>query len=181
MSETTTLVITDIPEPKTGTGKKGKWTRYAFKDGNDEFFSTFQKSVFDPAYELQGKKAKVTYEVDGDFKNIVAIEPAEQSQNGASGEDEPDWDLIGLRKTRCVLWEAILPVGMQAGISAWTKAAQGEYDSAQLAGFVVRFGRTLRMIAEADIFLSDPVEDPDDWIPFLGPKAKKQPGEDVPI
>jgi hypothetical protein len=181
MSETTTLVIAEIPEPKTGTGKKGKWTRYAFKDGNDEFFSTFQKSAFEPAYELKGQKAKVTYEVDGDFKNIVSIEPAEQSQNGVGGEDEPDWDLIGLRKTRCVLWEAVLPVAMQAGISAWTKAAQGEYDSAQLAGFVVRFGRTLRMIAEADIFLSKPVEDPDDWVPFLvKPKTRPQ-GEDVEI
>lgn len=174
MSDTATLVIAEISEPKTGTGKKGKWTRYAFKDGNDDYYSTFQKSVFDPAYELQGKKAKVTYEVDGDFKNIVFIEPAETSSNGG-GPSEEKWDEIGLRKTRCVLWESILPVAMQAGVSAWTKAAQGEYDSAQLAGFVSRFGKTLRIIAEADIYLPEQVEDADDWIPFLGPRPKKQP------
>ncbi len=78
MSETATLLIADIAEPKTGTGKKGPWTRYALKDGNGDYYSTFQKSAFDPAYELKGKKAKVTYEVDGDFKNIVSIEPAEE-------------------------------------------------------------------------------------------------------
>jgi hypothetical protein len=80
-----------------------------------------------------------------------------------------------------VLWESILPVAMQAGISAWTKAAQGEYDSAQLAGFVVRFGRTLRMIAEADIFLSEPVEDPDSWVPFLVKPKKPPQGDGVEI
>ncbi len=77
MSETATLVIAQIPEPKTGTGKKGAWTRYAFKDGNDEFYSCFSKTVFEPAYGLKGQKAQVTYDVDGDFKNIVKIEPAE--------------------------------------------------------------------------------------------------------
>jgi hypothetical protein len=181
MSETATLLIAEIPEPKTGTGKKGKWTRYAFKDGNDDYYSTFQKSAFEPAYELQGKKAKVTYEIDGDFKNIVSIEPLSENGAGAAEHHEQRNDEIGLRKTRCVLWEAILPVAMQAGISAWTKAAQGEYDSGQLAGFVVRFGRTLRMIAEADIFLSEPVEDPDDWVPFLVKPKKPPVGEDVPI
>ena len=180
MSETANLLIAEIPEPKTGTGKKGKWTRYAFRDGNGDFYSTFQKSVFDPAYELKGQRAKVTYEIDGDFKNIVSIEPAETSLSNGSGPSEEKWDEIGLRKTRCVLWEALLPIAMQAGISGFTKAMNGEYDSGQLGGFVARFGKALRQIAEADIYLEDPVENSDEWIPFLKPPKRPQ-GDEVPI
>jgi len=119
--------------------------------------------------------------VNGKWKNLAAVKPVEESPiSNRSENGEADWDLIGLRKTRCVLWESVLPVAMQAGISAWTKAADGKYDSAQLAGFTQRFGRTLRMIAEADIYLADPVEDDAAWIPFE-PKKKPAVGEDIEI
>lgn len=179
---TATVVVESVDE-KAGETNNKKWTKFSLKDANGEYYSTFDSAVIAPARDLVGKRAEIDYEVSGKFKNLSAVrEIVDSPINGRAPDGSADWDVIGLRKTRCVLWEEIIGVAMQAGISAWTKAAQGEYDSAQLAGFVARFGKTLRIIAEADIYLSDPVEDPDDWIPFLGPKPKTQPqGEEVPV
>jgi hypothetical protein len=178
----TATVLVESVDEKAGETNGKAWTKFSLKDANGEFYSTFDRAVGVEAQRLIGKRAEIEFEVNGKWKNLGGVKPVEESAISSRTEQgDADWDLIGLRKTRCVLWEAVLPVAMQAGISAWTKAAQGEYDSAQLAGFVVRFGRTLRMIAEEDIFLAPPVEEPDSWIPFLVKPKKPPQGEDVPL
>lgn len=180
MSDTATVLIESVDE-KQGETDGRAWTKYTLKDGNGNFYSTFDRAVVQPVLEAVGKRVRIEYEVKGKFKNLSKAELIQESSiNGRTPEGDADWDVIGLRKTRCVLWESILPAAMQAGISGFTKAMQGEYDSGQLGGFVARFGKALRQIAEADIYLDEPVESPDDWIPFLNRRRPPQ-GEDVPV
>ncbi len=181
MSDTATIIVESIDE-KHGDKDGRKWTKWSLKDANGNWYSTFDSAVIAPARELTGKRAEVDYEVKGQFKNLSAVRAAAEDSaiSARSPDGSADWDLIGLRKTRCVLWEALLPIAMQAGISGFTKAMNGEYDSGQLGGFVARFGKALRQIAEADIFLEEPIGSADDWIPFLKTKRAPQ-GEDVPV
>ena len=176
---TATVMVEKVDE-KAGETNGKAWTKFSLKDANGEFYSTFDRAVGVEAQRLIGQRAVIEYEVNGKWKNLAAVKPVEESPiSNRTESGEADWDLIGLRKTRCVLWEAMLPIAMQAGISGFTKAMNGEYDSGQLAGFVVRYGKSLRQIAEADIFLDGPVESPDDWVPFL--KKKPPQGEDIPL
>jgi hypothetical protein len=177
VSETATIVIAELEE-KPGEKNGRKFTKHAIKDANGTWYSTFDGAVFAPARDLVGKRAEIDYEVSGQFKNLSAVRAAE-SQNGG-GPSEEKWEEIGLRKTRCVIWEQLVGVAMQAGISEFNRRTEGKFDSGQLGGFVQRWGSTLRQIAEADIYLADPVESRDDWIPFLTP-AKKPPSGDIEI
>jgi len=180
VSDTATVLVESITEKHGETNGKA-WTNYVLKDGNGNFYSTFDRATVAPILGADGKRALIEYEIKGKFKNLSKAELVQESSiNGRTPEGDADWDVIGLRKTRCVLWEALLPIAMQAGISGFTKAMNGEYDSGQLGGFVARFGKALRQIAEADIYLEDPVENSDEWIPFLKPPRKPQ-GDEVPI
>ena len=176
MSETT-VVVQRVEE---AAGNK-PWKLF---DGNDTDYATFKDDLGKDAQALVGKRAKLTFSEkpskDGRFTNryLDAIEAVTASQNGS--DPDVDWDLIGLRKTRCVLWQQILDTAMTAGISSFSKAMQGDYNRGQLAGFVAQFGTALRQIAEADIYLAAPVEHVDDWVPFLVKKKAPQ-GEDIEI
>jgi len=175
MSETAAVV----QRVEEAAGNK-PWKLY---DGNDTDYATFKDDLGKDAQALVGKRVKLTFSEkpskDGRFTNryLDAIEEL-TSQNGS--DPDVDWDLIGLRKTRCVLWQQILDTAMTAGISSFSKAMDGEYDRGQLGAFIASFGTSLRMIAEADIYLAAPVEDKDDWVPFLTKKKQPQ-GEDIEI
>ena len=60
---------------KTGKKKNGQeFTRYGLKVGSD-ILGTFDTDLGGMAVELKGVKVRVTWVPDGDFKNLVGIEP----------------------------------------------------------------------------------------------------------
>lgn len=66
---------------KTGTTKKGAaWTRYgALLEGEDDtavWGGTFDAGTGGQLQTLKGKAATITAERDGDFWNIISVEPA---------------------------------------------------------------------------------------------------------
>jgi hypothetical protein len=154
VSEKRTVVLRELTK-KTGTSKKtGKaWTRWGFRDANGETYGTFDHSVIEAAEGKEGQRFNIEIEQDGTFVNLLALEPATQSQNG----DEPDWELIGLRKTRCALWAGLLD-GLAPSLYA---ANKGE------VGRLLEQSVILVAAAEKDIFEREPG---DDGIPFEGPE-----------
>ena len=148
MSEATITI--DGVETKSGTSNSGKqWTLYKIKDTAGQRYSTFDHQLGRMAQENTGKTARVTYETTDKGNNLsglivtndtptVTAPPAKTADGGA------DWDLIGLRKTRCALWAAFLDGG----------------------GRDTNEGRRLVMAAEADIFNREPITAVDGDIPF---------------
>ncbi len=97
MSETATVLVDSIDE-KNGVSDKGRaWTKFALKDANGEFYSTFDGSVIAPARNLIGQRVEIDYEVSGKFKNLTAIreiaQPAEDPKFGdgsyVKGKENP--------------------------------------------------------------------------------------------
>ena len=79
---------------KTGKKKNGsEWTRYKITDGNGVEYSTFSKTQADIAKIARDKKAEclITYNVDGNYKNIELIEM--QDPNSPAPEDIADEDI----------------------------------------------------------------------------------------
>jgi hypothetical protein len=77
-------------ETKTGTGKKGPWTRYGITiNHNNETttFGTFSDSIGITAVELKGKNVIVEYSDDGKYKTVISIKEPER-QPGADEGDE---------------------------------------------------------------------------------------------
>lgn len=67
-------------DPKTGTNQKtGRpWTRYSIVDSNGADHSTFDKGLADAAeaFRQSGAWVDITVEQDGQYKNLVEIQPA---------------------------------------------------------------------------------------------------------
>lgn len=83
-----TVVVKDVTT-KEGVGKKGPWKLWRVIDGNDDAYSTFSAGEGQKAEVLKGKKAVINYELDGDFKNLLAITEYVESKNGGRGWDDP--------------------------------------------------------------------------------------------
>lgn len=188
MSNTATITITGV-ETKSGVSASGNaWTLYKV-DGGGAKYSTFDAALGNLALASAGKTAEISFESTEKGNNlktltivaqaappsvtppplaspiIPVVVPAQSwpESDGfkASNGDAPDWELIGLRKTRCALWAAIL-----------------SNSSLNVAGAdaLAAFARELVIAAEKDIFertgTSAPVtsptfQDPDtDSIPF---------------
>jgi hypothetical protein len=77
--------VIETVSQKSGTGKKGAWTKYGIKIGN-EWFGTFDHKLGEKATGLQGKEVTLTWEQDGQFKTATGIVPA--GENGTSPETE---------------------------------------------------------------------------------------------
>jgi hypothetical protein len=156
---TITVTVNEIMQ-KEGSGAKGPWTRYAIKAG-DEVYSTFQRQVIEPALGGEGKTFEIDYEVDGKFKNLKAVRPAsgqavaQAAVANVKPNGETDWDLIGLRKTRCALWAAYLDGRVPASVISTQTWKETPLPSA-LADVVYRAGVEVVRKAERDIFHRDP-------------------------
>ncbi len=166
MPETTVTVKSIIP----ADGKKP--FKIATADG--QYFATFKSEVVEPARPLVGKRAVIDYaavEKNG-YTNLYvnsvrAVEGAEQAQAAISNttpSGDTDWDLIGLRKTRCALWAAAIGEALPGLITVWSKN-QASVNEVQLSTFVGRMVRELVVKAEVDIFHRSPAEADAD-VPF---------------
>lgn len=154
MSDTLSTTITvEKAAWKEGATNGKAWKRWSVKDQDGTFYSTFDAALGDIAVGAQGRRAAITYTRDGDFNNLLTLIPdpnsealdaigfvRAQTQTGA-----PDWDMIGLHKTRCALWAAAIGSSRE-----WTNA--GEI-------------REWVIAAEVDIFHRQPAEETSD-LPF---------------
>ena len=101
---------------KTGEKNGKTWTRYFVQSGNDKY-KTFDGALFNAANAAVGHDAHVVYEqgqygFDLKFLEVVQgstyTEPVQAAPPAKTADGDTDWDLIGLRKTRCALWVAVL-------------------------------------------------------------------------
>jgi hypothetical protein len=158
---TATITVESIDTKEGVSDKTGKpWTKYALKAG-DDYYSTFQRQVIEPALGGEGKTFEIDYEVDGKFKNLKAVRPAsgqavaQAAVANVKPNGETDWDLIGLRKTRCALWAAYLDGRVPASVISTQTWKETPLPSA-LADVVYRAGVEVVRKAERDIFHRDP-------------------------
>jgi hypothetical protein len=164
VSETTQAVIEKVTSKEGATNGRA-WRKYSVKAGTD-FYSTFDKAVAEQAHALTGKTAVITWEPsgsEGQYRDIIAAAPV----NGFDGTDIPterdengnaDWDLIGLRKTRCLLWAHFIDSPMAAAIAAGAGDKPPAYR-------VHDFGAALVALAESDIYHRPPAS-AEEALPF---------------
>lgn len=165
MSQTATIVVEDISE-KSGTNKNGKaYTKWALKDGNGDWYSTFERGVV--LDSMKGQKVDIEWEPNGNFKNLLKASTHEDSPIAARQDDgSADWDLIGLRKTRCALWvSALSSPATAAAVERWLSIQSTDVGTADILRFVEGFGKKLVLAAEMDIFQREPAM-PEEDIPF---------------
>lgn len=143
---------------KEGTSKKtGKpWVKFVVHDQNtDGKYETFDAAIAKTANDHVGKPAIIDFapsQFGNDLTSMVVDEFAQPSPvaNGSlppsSQDGAPDWDVIGLRKTRCLLWAHVL-----GSPAFWAEATeQGHVEAAfALASRAVE-------LAESDIYRRDP-------------------------
>lgn len=163
MSEHTTTVVADVNR-KTGETNNKAWTRYSLKDDDGNWYSTFESGLI--SSDLKGQRVSLEWEQNGDFKTLLKVSPADDSPIAARTPDgDADWDLIGLRKTRCALWSAYLPGALEQAFQYWASVQTDPPGTADIAHFLVRFGKQLVVAAEADIFQREPAGQDED-VPF---------------
>jgi hypothetical protein len=163
---TATIKIT-AAERKEGVSKKtgNPYTKYIVHAEGGAQYDTFDAGLYMIANNAVGQHATALYETGqfgNDLKSLAVIEGqsiavsqdfSAPTESPAAPNDGPDWDLIGLRKTRCALWAAYLGGALAAVVPTSDRAA---------------VGRQLVLAAEADIFHRDngPGEGPELDIPF---------------
>jgi|SRR5581483_11486901 len=134
---------------KEGEKNGKKWRRYKIVAEGGHEYKTFDGALFNIGRDAVGHQAKVIYEQGQfgyDLKHLEVVHgeepvigrytppPAAKTPDG-----ETDWDLIGLRKTRCALWCAVLAnnnlhVGdarqlvLQAEVDIFHRPPAGEHD-----------------------------------------------------
>jgi hypothetical protein len=167
---TTTITVESI-STKEGVGKNDKpWTKYAIKAG-DDYYSTFQRQVIEPALGGEGKTFEIDYEVDGKFKNLKAVRP---HAGGASAEltsdfratngGATDWDKKTLWINRVALWKSYLEGDTPRAVIAAKNFGENPKPQ-EIADAVYRGGKELVKLAESDIYHRSPSQQDED-IPF---------------
>ncbi len=156
MSDTTTVTVMVEDYVVREGAKDGKpWKKVGLKDANGEFYSTFDAGLGQRVIDLKGQRAEIVWKPSKNpsFKDLVSAKAVEDSPIAARAEDgTADWDLIGLRKTRCLLWAHFLSSAFAAN------NAENPIALAQLGVLMVS-------LAEHDIYHRDPAQ-PGDDIPF---------------
>lgn len=168
MSETTVAVIEKVTSKEGATNGKA-WRKFSVKTEDGTFFSTFDKAVAEAAHNLAGQRAEIFWKPSGDQGQFKDILGAKAAANGApttdtiptekTPEGDADWSVIGLRKTRCLLWANYLMSPLAAQIAAQDKGAQ------PLDARVFAVGRSLVTMAEADVYHRAPANE-SDTVPF---------------
>jgi hypothetical protein len=147
-----TITVEHVDE-KTGTTNGRDWKVYKIKSEDGAFFATFDGTMGSNAKAAQGRRAHITYTSTEKGNNLVSFVVDESSQapvepvRDRTDGDEPDWDLIGLRKTRCALWAAAIGASFENG------------------GFDADVCHQIVLAAEVDIFHRAPATATSD-IPF---------------
>ena len=163
MSEQTATVTIAHVSSKEGATNGKPWRKWSVKDEGGNFYSTFDAGLGAQAEAHTGERAEILWKPSGDqgqFKDLLAVKPL----NGAAPvsdrkpEGTADWDLIGLRKTRCLLWAHFL--GSPAAKTIVELTTEGSKAEA-----VYRVGQRLIALAESDIYHRDPAVKDED-IPF---------------
>ena len=114
-------IMVESVETKEGTSAAGKpWKLYRVKTPTGAF-STFDGTMGSNAIHAQGRLAHITYKTTEKGNDLVTFQVDESSEAAVepvrdnTENGERDWDLIGLRKTRCALWVAAIGAGLDAG------------------------------------------------------------------
>lgn len=85
MSQTATVLVDDVSAKQGETNGKA-WTRYALKDGNGDWYSTFEKDVVKS--EMKGQRVEIEWEKNGNFNNLLRATPTEESHTPPLGTGE---------------------------------------------------------------------------------------------
>ena len=147
---TSKIKITAVTRKEGVSQKSGKpWTKFTVHAEGDAKFATFDAALANTANGAVGKWATVTFETTeygNDLTGLVVDEnqpePGPEPVRDRTPDGNADWDMIGLRKTRCALWAAAIGAGL------------GSAEARQLV-----------LAAEVDIFHRAPAEALED-IPF---------------
>ena len=149
MSELAAEIVIESVEPKEGVSAQGKaWKLYRVKSTAGVSFSTFDGTLGSTAFGAVGKRARIKYTTNEKGNNLVSLVVDESSEvpvepvRDLTPDGGTDWDMIGLRKTRCALWSAAIGAGLDAGQC-----------------------RAIVLAAEVDIFHRQPADDTAD-LPF---------------
>lgn len=167
MSEQTVATIEGVTSKEGATNGK-PWRKYSVKTSDGTFYSTFDKALGEAAHGFVGQRAQIGWKAsgsEGQYRDIISVAaapsepgidasaiPTERNEAG-----ETNWDIIGLRKTRCLLWAEYLSSPLAASITV--------PESVSLADAIGRFGETLVTRAERDIYWR-PIAADDEGIPF---------------
>lgn len=151
-------IVIESVEPKEGvSAKTGKpWKLFRVNSTAGAAFSTFDGTMGSAAFGAVGRRAHITYKTGERGNDLVTLtvddssEPTVEPVRAQTPAGNPDWDMIGLHKTRCALWAAILPAVIPLG-----------------TGDTIAVARELVIAAEVDIFHRQPAEETSD-IPFDG-------------
>ena len=122
MSELAAEIVIESVEPKEGVSSSGKpWKLYRVKSTAGVAFSTFDGTLGSTAFGAVGKRAQIKYKTTEKGNDLVSLvvdpssEPAVAPVRDRDAEGKADWDMIGLRKTRCALWVAAIGAGLDRG------------------------------------------------------------------
>lgn len=150
MSELAAEIVIESVEPKEGVTSAGKpWKLYRVKSTAGVAFSTFDRALGDSAFGAVGRRASIKYKTTEKGNDLVSLvvdpesEPVVAPVRDRAPDGTADWDMIGLRKTRCALWAAVF--------------ARSDLDVGAM--------RALVLAAEVDIFHRQPADDLAD-LPF---------------
>jgi hypothetical protein len=168
---TATITVESIDTKEGVSDKTGKpWTKYALKAG-DDYYSTFQRQVIEPALGGEGKTFEIDYEVDGKFKNLKAVRPHAgggsselTSDFRATNNGTTDWDKKTLWINRIALWKSYLEGDTPRAVIAAKNFGENPTPQ-QIADAVYRGGKELVKLAESDIYHRAPSQQDED-IPF---------------
>ena len=83
-------VVIESVSFKDGVSEKtGKpWKRLIIKDANGNYYSSFERGLFEEAQRLEGHRATIRYEQEGRFQNLTSIKPAEKPVEEKLGTGE---------------------------------------------------------------------------------------------
>lgn len=170
MSEQTVTAVIEKVTDKEGATNGKPWRRFGILAG-ETWYGCFDAALGEQAKSLEGKRAVIRWQTNPkkpDLKDFLGATPANGDQplsaddrqaiSARTDTGEADWDLIGLRKTRCLLWAHFLDSPMAAAIAA----GAGEKPAANR---VADFGAQVVALAEHDIYWRDPAG-PDEALPF---------------
>lgn len=150
--------ISAVEKKKEGTSKNGRaWTLWHVHTAEGSTYSTFDSGLAMVAFNSVGKSATIDFKQTEKGLDLVSLdipegqaEPQPEPVRAATETGAPDWDLIGLHKTRCALWQAVIGA-----------LGKGDISAQQL----VAFGREIVVGAEEDIFHRAPAHR-EESIPF---------------
>lgn len=177
MSEQTTIVTIEKVTDKEGASNGKAWRKWSVKDGDGNWYSSFDAGTGSAARGLEGQRAQIVWKTSGDqgqFKDLISVaavsagaDPGHEEFRAVTPTGGVDWDIKDLRINRCAFWKELLGPAMQAGLKAFTESrADLPFSAPELEAFVESYGAHLRMIAEADLYSDKQPANKESRLPF---------------